>query len=153
MSAVNGDKRANLLPCTQYSALSTAGILQLADTARARCLERGSQSHSVSTAVPFFLTLFPVTGCRSWLWCLADCPSHANSNNSSSGKPFRTLPHHRTTAISFIYCILEPTSGLCPTPVSDEICLITSPGHQRKQTIYYCMPIYGLGIFPLPYLS
>lgn len=100
-----------------------------------------------------FLTLFPVTGCRSWLWCLADCPSHANSNNSSSGKPFRTLPHHKTTAISFIYCILEPTSGLCPTPVSDEICLITSPGHQRKQTIYYCMPISGLGIFPLPYLS
>ena len=62
----------------------------------------------LSQHLSFFLTLFPVTGCWSWLGCLQDCSSHFNSDNSSSGKPFQTLPRHKTAAISFTCCIWYP---------------------------------------------
>lgn len=51
--------------------------------------------------------------------------------------PLGNLSEHflpQTIALAFIYCALVATSGLCPRPDSDEIRLMTSPGHQRRQT-------------------
>ena len=102
----------------------------------------------LSQHLSFFLTLFPVTGCWSWLWRLPVSSSHFNSDNSSSEKPFQTLPHHKTAAISFTCCIWVPTSRLCPRPVSGEICLMTPPGHQGKHTGSSWAPVSGLGTCP-----
>lgn len=81
----------------------------------------------------FQLIPLPVTKCQSWLRCLADLPSCANSDNSSSEKSFWTFPY-QTTALSFTYFVLMSLLNLCPRPDSDELCLMTFPGHHRKPT-------------------
>lgn len=136
LSAVNGNKETNVLPCTQYSALHKVGILQLIDTERAGCFRAKEARVPLPLHLCFFSILFPVTKCQSWLRCLVIHSLHVNCNNSSSGKPLWALPHHRTTAISFITYVFVPTLGLCPRLVSDELCSPGFSGHQGKQTIY-----------------
>lgn len=84
-----------------------------------------------------FLSIpLPGTKCRFWLWCLANCPSRANSNNPSSGKPFWTLLYHENDcSLLYLLCTDEVSPlGSCPRPDSDEVRLISFPGHRRKQT-------------------
>lgn len=112
------------LPRTQQNALHTVGILQLTDNERAGC-SGVREARVILLLLVSVLSVGPIS-CNS--------PSSANSNNSSSGKPFWTLPYHKTTALSFICFSWKSLSRLCPRPDSDEICLITFPGHHRKPT-------------------
>lgn len=132
--------------CTQYSALHTVGICNSKVQNKLALLEWGMPESLCPTSC-FLLILFPVTECWSWLLWWANRPSYGNSHNSSSGKPFWTLPHHKTIALSFIYCALVSTSGLCPRSDSDEIRLMTFPGGSNQTTEH--LSHSGLCISPL----
>lgn len=130
------------------TALHTAGILQLTERAVAVRAARATLPLHQSFSLSYFLGRSTAPGSGAW----KVCPSHANTNNSSSGKPLWALPHHHLIALSSVSWTSVSMWGLCPRPDCDEIRLKSSPGHQRKQTNYWA-PISGKGIFLRPYLS
>lgn len=97
-----------LLPCTQYSALhTTAGICNSKVQKQLAVLEWGKPaSLTLSYARAFGWSCFLwLNECWSWLPCCANWPSYANSNNSSSGQPFWTLPTTNHCSRLYLLCI------------------------------------------------